>query len=90
MMWGMAVKLHAFIISAIDGCRWSDLYCVHFTLEANVTSTHETEGRIGLRASLDKAVKKQILTAENRGSDPDDPAHSQSLTQDKHNQNSLW
>jgi hypothetical protein len=58
--WGVEVKLHAFLTSALDGGEWSASLPDRFTPRERTPGTNWIGGWVGPRAILDALVKRKI------------------------------
>jgi len=69
------VRLHAFLISALDGREWSVSRPGRFTHGVTDTGVHWEGGWVGCRAGLDAVAKRKnpslpLLGIEHRSSSP--------------------
>jgi hypothetical protein len=58
--WGVDVRLHAFMTSALGGGTWSASSPGRFTPSERVPDTHWIGGWVGSKANLDAVVKRKI------------------------------
>jgi hypothetical protein len=58
--WGMEIKLHTFLISALDGSEWSASRSGRLTTRETAPGTHWIGGCVGYRAVPDAVVKRKI------------------------------
>jgi hypothetical protein len=70
--WGVEVKLHAFLNSALDGGEWSASRLGHFTPGERTPGTRWIGVWLGPRAVLDTVAKRKIPSPR-RESDPRTP-----------------
>jgi hypothetical protein len=58
--WGVEVKLHTFLTSALDGVQWLASCAGSFIPRERVPDTHWIGGWVGPRVVLDAVVKRKI------------------------------
>jgi hypothetical protein len=72
MYWGVEVKLHAFLTSALNGGEWSASRPGRFTPRETAPGTHWIGGWMDPKASVDAVVKRKIPSPR-RESNPRTP-----------------
>jgi hypothetical protein len=80
--WGVEVKLHAFLTSALGGVEWSVSRPDSFTPRERAPGTHWIGGWVGSRTVLEAVVKRKIASPHRESNpilEPDRPARSPAL-----------